>query len=79
MEWKLAEAKNKFSEVINRVLLEGPQRIMRRDQSFIILEEQEYKKLTGQRQDFLSFLMSSDTLEGVDLSRDQSDMRDVDL
>lgn len=79
MEWKLAEAKNKFSEVINKVLLEGPQRILRRDQSFIILEEREYKKLTGQKQDFLSFLMSSDNLEGVDLRRDQSAMRDAEL
>jgi len=79
MEWKLAEAKNKFSEVINKVLLEGPQRILRRDQSFIILEERDYQKLTGQRQDFLSFLMSGENLEGVDISRDQSVMRDVDL
>ena len=27
MDWKLAEAKNKFSEVINKVLLEGPARV----------------------------------------------------
>jgi predicted nucleic acid-binding protein len=26
MEWRLAEAKNRFSEVVNRALVEGPQR-----------------------------------------------------
>ena len=26
MEWQLAEAKNRFSEVVNRALSEGPQR-----------------------------------------------------
>lgn len=79
MEWKLAEAKNKFSEVINKVLLEGPQRVVRRSQSFIILEEKEYRKLTGERQSFTGFLMSGPSLEGVDLGRDQSAMRDADL
>ncbi len=79
MEWKLAEAKNKFSEVINRALLEGPQRITRRGQSFILLEESAYRKLTGERQSFTAFLTSGPSLEGVDLSRDQSGMRDADL
>ncbi len=79
MEWKLAEAKKKFSEVINKVLLEGPQRVVRRDQSFIILEENEYRKLTGERQSFTDFLLSGSSLEGVDLARDQSAIRDTDL
>jgi len=79
MEWKLAEAKNKLSEVINRVLLEGPQRVIRRDQSFIILEETEYRKLKGEQQSFTEFLMSGPALDGVDLVRDPSAMRDVDL
>ncbi len=30
MGWKLAEAKNKFSELINKALQEGPQRVRRR-------------------------------------------------
>lgn len=79
MEWKLAEAKKKFREVINKVLLEGPQRVVRRDQSFIILEENEYRKLTGERQSFTDFLLSGSSLEGVDLARDQSAIRDTDL
>lgn len=79
MEWKLAEAKNKFSEVMNRVLVEGPQRIVRRDQSFIILEEKEYQRLTGEWRNFTAFLLSGPPLDGVDLERDKSLARDVEL
>lgn len=79
MEWKLAEAKNKFSEVINKALLEGPQKVVRRDQSFIIIEEKQYKKLTGKKSSFKDYILSAPSLEGLDLSRDQSPVRDADL
>ena len=79
MEWKLAEAKNKFSEVINKALLEGPQKVVRRDQSFIIIEENQYKKLTGKKGSFKDYILNSPTLDGLDLSRNQSPMRDADL
>lgn len=79
MEWKLAEAKNKFSEVINKALLEGPQKVVRRDQSFIIIEEKQYKKLTGKKGSFKDYILNAPSLDGLDLSRDQSPMRDADL
>ena len=80
MDWKFAEAKNKFSEVINKVLLEGPQRVVRRDQAFVILKEKEYQKLTGQRQSLQDYLLANGpSLDNLDLSRDQSSMRDPDL
>lgn len=79
MEWKLAEAKNKFSEVINRVLLEGPQKVVRRDQSFIIMEESQYEKLTGKKSSFKDYILNLPSLDGLDLSRDQSPMRNTDL
>lgn len=80
MDWKLAEAKNKFSEVINKVLLEGPQRVLRRDEAFVILEEKEYQKLTGKRKSLKEYLLAEGpSLDDLDLSRDQSSMRDPDL
>ena len=79
MEWKLAEAKNKFSEVINKVLLEGPQKVVRRDQSFIIIEENQYKKLTGKKSSFKNYILNSPSLDGLDLTRNQSPMRNTDL
>lgn len=77
MDWKLAEAKNKFSEVVKRALTDGPQRVTRRDDAVVILSEAEYERLTGQRPGFRDYLMSGPSLEGVDLERDRSPMREV--
>lgn len=77
MDWKLAEAKNKFSEVVKRALTEGPQRVTRRDDAVVILSEADYERLTGQRPGFRDYLISGPTLAGVDLERDRSPMREV--
>ena len=37
MEWQLADAKNRFSEVVNRALAEGPQFIHRRKESVVVV------------------------------------------
>ncbi len=77
MDWKLAEAKNKFSEVVRRALTEGPQRVTRRDDAVVILSEADYERLTGQRPGFRDYLMSGPTLADVDLERDRSPMREI--
>ncbi len=80
MTWRLAEAKNRFSEVFNRALAEGPQRVLRRHEAVIVLSERDYKKLTGKRPDFKQILLGrGPTLESVDLTRDRSPIRDVKL
>ena len=80
MEWKLAEAKNKFSELINKALQEGPQRIRRRKDTVFVVSSDEYAKLTGSRPDFKEFLKrKGPTLTGLELERDKSAMRDVSL
>ena len=50
MEWRLADAKNRFSELVKRALAEGPQRVVRRDDAVVVLAEQDYEKLTGKKQ-----------------------------
>jgi len=77
MDWKLADAKNKFSEVVKRALTEGPQRVTRRDDAVVILSEADYERLAGQRAGFREYLMSGPTLVDVDLERDRSAMREV--
>ena len=80
MEWKLADAKNRFSELVNKALLEGPQRVSRRDDRVVVISEVEYKNLTGQKRNFIEFLLEGDVnLDGVDLKRDKSLSRKVDL
>ena len=80
MEWQLADAKNRFSELVNRALSEGPQFVRRRGDAVVVMDKRQYEKLRGNRLDFKEFLLrKGPTLEGVDLSRDRSPMREVDL
>lgn len=80
MQWRLAEAKNRFSEVVNKALSEGPQQIVRRDDTVIILSKKDYEKLTGKQPGFKDFLLNqSPSLDALELTRDSSLMRDVDL
>ena len=80
MDWRLAEAKNKFSELVNRALAEGPQRVLRRNDTVIVLALRDYKRLVGKEPGFKEFLMKEGPdLEGLELSRDRSVMRDPDL
>ena len=79
MEWQLAEAKNRFSELVNQALLVGPQRVRRRKDTVIIISAAEYERLTGQPTSFKQFLMAGESLDGVDLTRDRSAARDIAL
>lgn len=79
MEWLLAEAKNKLSEVVSLALTSGPQRIKRRDQAVILLSEDDYLKLIGEKPSFKNFLMEGPSFEGLDLKRDRTPGRDIDL
>ena len=79
MEWKLAEAKNKFSEVVRRALTEGPQRIRRRDSVVVVLSEDDFEKLAGTRIDFKDFLLDGPDLDSLDLERSRDSMREIEL
>jgi len=74
-QWKLADAKNKFSEVVDRALNEGPQRVVRRDGAVIVISEKDYEAMAGES--FKDFLLNGPNLTGVDLRRDKSPGREV--
>jgi prevent-host-death family protein len=79
MIWKLADAKNKLSEVVRRALVEGPQRIERRGEAVVVLSARDYARLTGTRPSFVEFLRSAEGLSDLDLTRDRAPLRDLDL
>lgn len=80
MEWRLADAKNRFSELVNRALVDGPQRVLRRDDAVIVIAERDYDKLTGTRLSFKNFLLGEGpSLEELDLTRDRAPMRKTKL
>ena len=79
--WQLAQAKNKLSEVFTRAMTEGPQTITRRGEAVVVISKPEYDRLAGTRKKMSlgEFLLQGPSFEGVDLERDKSEGREVDL
>jgi len=78
--WKLADAKNRFSELVNRALAEGPQCVQRRADAVVVLDRREYEKLTGKSASFKEFLTApGPLLDDLDLTRDRTPMRDFNV
>jgi prevent-host-death family protein len=79
--WQLQEAKNRFSEVVNKALEEGPQTVTRHGEEIVvILSKTEYNRLLKSQTSLLDFFRQS-PLVGIelDLERDQSLPRDINL
>jgi prevent-host-death family protein len=80
MTWRLADAKNRFSEVVSRALAGDPQVVLRRRDAVVVLARRDYEKLTGKSVSFKQFLLGKGpSLQGLDLKRDRSPMRNVKL
>ncbi len=78
--WSLYEAKNRLSEVIERAKEEGPQIITRRGRvEAVVLSVEAYRRLKGQPD--LYTLIRASPLHGLelDLGRDKSPPREVEL
>jgi hypothetical protein len=43
MEWNLADAKSRFSEVVNLALPQGPQRVRRRKDIAVVVAAEEFE------------------------------------
>ncbi len=72
MEWQLADAKNRLSEVVNLALTDGPQRIKHRGDRVVVLSEAEYDRLTGKQQFLVEFLLDGPDLSDLDIARDDA-------
>lgn len=79
--WALQDAKNRFSEVVNHAIQDGPQVITRRgDETAVLLSMRDYQELSAPDGDLVDFFRSS-PLVGLDLQfkRDDDYGREVDL
>jgi antitoxin Phd len=76
MVWRLADAKNRFSELFTLALTLGPQRVRRRNDSVIVLSEKDYERITGRRPSFKQYLIEGESFEGLDVPRHNSTLRD---
>ena len=79
--WKLQDAKNRFSEVVDQAYQQGPQLVSRHGKpAAVVISFEEYKKLSKPAQNLVEFMKSS-PLFGVslDLERDNDTGRSVEL
>jgi prevent-host-death family protein len=79
--WQLQEAKAHLSEVVRRSIQQGPQMLtVRGKEEAVLLSKQDYERLVGVKPNLFDFMRQS-PLKGLelDLERDPSPLRDLDL
>jgi len=80
MAWQLQVAKQKFSELVERALLEGPQVVTRRGREVVVvIAVEEYRRLRGGGPDFKRFLREAPDFELLELERSTEPGRPVAL
>lgn len=82
MAWQIQEAKQKFSEVVDRAVADGPQTITRHGvEVAVVVAVDEYRRLTGDEPDLRDFLLDPDgpDLSILNLERRKDLPRDVEL
>jgi prevent-host-death family protein len=82
MPWQLQEAKQRFSELVRRTLEEGPQVVTRHgEEVVVVLSVEEFERLRRSDgvKDFKDFLSSAPDLDRLEIRRDKSPPRLVDL
>ena len=79
--WQLQEAKNKFSELVEKARHEGPQFVTKHGkESVVVLSVEEYEKIVKPKSNLFQFIQKSplsNTL--IDIERDKSPGRDIEL
>lgn len=77
-EWSIVEARSKLGEVLNRAEREA-QFINRHNRQYVVLDGEEYRRLIGGLPDLKELLLQGPSLEDVDLTRDKSGSRELEL
>ncbi|GKS68576.1 hypothetical protein W03_05800 [Nitrosomonas sp. PY1] len=79
-EWRITDAKNKFSEVFDNALTGKIQIVHRRDGDVVTLSRNEYERLVGQKKSFEQHILyAPHEIDQLDETRDKSTMRPVGL
>jgi prevent-host-death family protein len=79
MRWKLQDAKAKFSELVQKALDEGPQTVTRHGKDTVVVLSAEQFELMTKRQISLKDLLQSAPWHELEIERDKSFPRDIDL
>ncbi|MBN9438192.1 type II toxin-antitoxin system Phd/YefM family antitoxin [Bosea sp. (in: a-proteobacteria)] len=81
MSWSVADAKARFSELIDKAKSEGPQTVTRNGKpTAVLVSVEEWEKKTAPKGTLLEFLQNSPLREAdLDLRRLTDQPRDIDL
>jgi prevent-host-death family protein len=80
MPWQLQEAKQRLSEVVRKALEEGPQVVTRHGRdAVVVVALDEFERLKGEQPDFKAFLRSGPDLDELEIERDRTPARKVEL
>lgn len=80
-EWQLQEAKARLSDLIKQATQSGPQCVtVHGKPTVIVMSLEEYETMTSTQVNFVDFMRESPLVgEELDLERDKSPTRDLDL
>ncbi len=77
--WQLQEAKNRFSEIVDLTLTEGPQLVTRRGSDpVVILAVADYRRLVGDAPNLIDHHLSAPRGEALAITRSKQPIRDLD-
>jgi antitoxin Phd len=80
MAWQLQDAKQQFSEVVERARREGPQVVTKHGrEAVVIVSVEEYRRIVGGEPSLVDFIRSAPSFDLLDLRRTSDRGRDVDL
>lgn len=70
--WQLQEAKNKFSQVVEKAMVTGPQIVTKHGkETVVVLSYAEYRTMISKQDNLLAFFRNSPLVDSeIDLSRD---------
>ncbi|HEY1425957.1 MAG TPA: type II toxin-antitoxin system Phd/YefM family antitoxin [Caulobacteraceae bacterium] len=78
--WDLSEASRKLGELVERAQTEGPQTLaVGGEEAAAVISMSELNRLRERKPTFKEFLLSFPSLDGLDLERDATPPRDIDL
>ena len=77
--WQLQDAKNRFSEIVNKALRDGPQVVTRRGKkTVVIMSVEQYQSLVRPEVNIVDFFQESPLRgEDLDLTRKKDNAREV--
>ena len=79
--WQLQEAKNKFSNLVDKAQRNGPQVVTKRGkEAVVVISFDDYKTLTKPETNLFMFLQNSPLVDiGLKITRDKEFSRDVEI